>query len=106
MKKIYSILLFFFCGIVGINAQKVVPMPNVDAIVYCEEEDCFELYHKVGNNRFVRVFLFFDDEELKTEKNSSFELVTVELYMDNKVQSLEDILEGNRKILYVLAGGS
>ncbi len=101
MKKIYSILLFFFCGIVGIKAQKVVPMPNVDAIVYCEEEDCFELYHKVGNNRFVRVFLFFDDEELKTEKNSFFELVTVEPYMDNKVQSLEDILEGNRKILYV-----
>lgn len=101
MKKILCFLIvLFFRPIIG-NTQQVIPLHEVDAIVYEEDDSRISLYQKVRENQFKRIFLYFDNEDFKEDTQSYLDLVTWEIYIKDKIQTLAEILGEKGKIIYI-----
>ncbi len=100
MKKYFSLLLFLSC-IINSTAQQVISLPEVDAIVYGDQDDVFELYKRTGDNEYVRISLDFYTDEIETDRYSNMDLITSTIETEKEIKTRKDLLTDNRKMLNI-----
>ena len=101
MKKISCFLLVFLGSFISSLAQQIISLPEVDAIVYSNHDDVFELYKKINDNEYVRVSLDFDTDEIETDQYSDMDLITSTIETEKEIKTRKDLLTDNRKMLNI-----